>query len=98
MRTSVVSTGDGSHEKMEDQVFTWSSISTRKKTVKSGTQTTTKSAILAGSPIMVLPAFSMTIGIAWIMRLTHCQHGCGDLRHTLALRLGDRFYRTNRFS
>jgi hypothetical protein len=42
-----VSTGDGSHEKIEDQVFTWSSISTRKKTLRSGISTTTKSAILA---------------------------------------------------
>ncbi len=42
-----MSTGDGSHEKMEDQVFTWSSISTRKKTLRSGISTTTKSAILA---------------------------------------------------
>jgi len=54
-------------------VNTWSSISTRKKMVRSGTLTTTKSAILAGSPIIGLPAFSMTIGIAWIMRLTHSQ-------------------------
>src|SRR6266699_306553 len=60
MRTSVVSTGDVSHEKMEDQMNTWSSISTRKKMVRSGTQTTTKSAILAGSSIIELPAFYMT--------------------------------------
>jgi hypothetical protein len=56
-----VSTGDGSHEKMEDQVFTWSSISTRKRTLRSGTATTTKSAILAGSPIMGLFAFYRAI-------------------------------------
>jgi hypothetical protein len=37
-----VSTGDGSHEKMEDQVNTWSSISTRKQTLRSGTATATK--------------------------------------------------------
>ena len=73
-----MSTGDGSHEKMEDQVNTWSSISTQKKTVRSGTSTATKSVILAGSPIMGLPAFCMTIGRAWIIRLTHYQHGRGD--------------------
>jgi hypothetical protein len=32
---------------MENQVFTWFSISTRKKTLRSGPSTTTKSAILA---------------------------------------------------
>ena len=56
---------------MEDQVLlTWSSISTRKKTLRSRTQTTTISTILADSPIMGLPAFCMTIARAWIMRLT----------------------------
>jgi ABC-type enterochelin transport system permease subunit len=74
-------------KKMEDQVHTWFSISTLKKTVRSAIQTTTKSVILAGSLIMGLPALYMTIERAWIMRLTHCQHGCSD-----------RFYRTNRFS
>ncbi len=50
-------------------------LSTWKKAVRSGTQTTTKSAILAGSPIMGLPAFCMTIGIAWIMRLALVELG-----------------------
>ena len=54
-----MSTGDGSHEKMEDQVNTWSSTSTQKQTLRSGTSTPTKSVILAGSPIMGLPAFCM---------------------------------------
>ena len=44
-----MSTGDGSHKKFEDQVNTWSSISTLKQTLRSGTSTTTKSAILAGT-------------------------------------------------
>jgi hypothetical protein len=61
MRTSVVSTGDGSHEKRENQEFTWFSLSTRKKTLRSGISTTTKSAILAESPIMGLFAFYMVI-------------------------------------
>jgi hypothetical protein len=46
--------------------------------LRSRTQTTMKSAILASSPIMGLPAFCMTIGRAWIMRLTPCQNGCRD--------------------
>jgi hypothetical protein len=61
MRTSVVSTGDGSHEKRENRVFTWFSLSARKQTFRSGISTTTKSAILAGSPIMGLFAFYMAI-------------------------------------
>jgi hypothetical protein len=52
--------------------------SIQKKTLWSGTSTTTKKAIMAGSPIMGLPAFCKTIGRAWIMRLTHCSNRCRD--------------------
>lgn len=65
-------------KKMEEQVQAWSSIATRKKTLRSGRPTTTKSAVLAGSPIMGRPAFCMTIGRAWIRRLIPCQNGYGD--------------------
>ena len=37
-----MSTGDGSHEKRENQEFTWFSLSTRKQTLRSGTATATK--------------------------------------------------------
>src|SRR5258708_39857187 len=68
---------------MEDQVHTWSEItwspiSTRKKTRRSKIQITTKSALLAGSPIMGPPAFCLTVGKVRIMRLTPCQNGCRD--------------------